>query len=389
MKKSLLSLSLGTFALGISEFVMMGILSTISTALDISIASAGNLISAYASGVCVGAVALLWIRKWPLKKVLLLLSLLIAAGNLLAAIAPEFYTLIGARFISGLPHGAFFGVGAIVARKLADPGKEVMAVSIMIAGMTVATLIGVPVGTFISAMLSWRLAFLVVAIAGIATYLSIRCHIPDLGTLPDSGLKGQFRFLLTLPPWLIFGGVMGGQIGLYCWYSYIDPLLVNVSGFAPTDLSWLMVVAGAGMFVGNLLAGRIATRFKPSIVAFWVLMVGIATLALIYAFAQIQWLMVPLLFLGTAALFGSGSPLQSSIVGYSEGGEMLGGSCIQIAYNAGNAISAWIGGAVISLGGDFREPSLIGIPIVACGCVILFILYRLYERDGHSRRQWD
>lgn len=380
MNKSLFALALGTFALGMAEFQMMGILTALAGDLDISVAQAGHLISAYAAGVCVGAPALLWLRRMPLKRILLLLAVVIVAGNLLAAVSQSYYMLMVSRFISGLPHGAYFGVGAIVARKLAQPGREVMAVSLMIAGMTVATLFGVPAGTFLSTNFSWRMAFALVTVAGIATYVALRCNVPDVGRLPDTGFKGQFRFLRTLPPWLIFGGVIFGQIGLYCWYSYIDPLMLNVSGFHPSALTWLMIVAGAGMFFGNLIVGRIAVSYKPSIVAAWVMALGIGVLAGVYFLASIQWVMVVLLFLGTASLFGSGSPLQSSIVGYSKGGEMLGGTCIQIAYNAGNAIAAWIGGLVINAGGGYLEPSLIGIPIVFVGCVLLTILYFRNER---------
>ncbi|MCM1484146.1 MAG: MFS transporter [Muribaculaceae bacterium] len=380
MKKSIMALALGTFALGMAEFQMMGILTALSGDLGISVAKGGHLISAYAAGVCVGAPALIWLRKMPLKRVILLLSMLIVVGNLLATLSGGFAMLMVGRFISGLPHGAYFGVGAIVARKLADKGKEVMAVSLMIAGMTVATLIGVPIGTFLSTYVTWRMAFLLVTVSGVATLIAVRRCVPDVGSLPDTGFKGQFRFLRTLPPWLIFGGVIFGQIGLYCWYSYIDPLLLNVTGFGEGALSWLMIVAGAGMFAGNLVAGRVAVRHKPSAVAACIMGIGAIVLAMVYFFGQIQWLMVMLLFVGTASLFGSGSPLQSSIVGYSKGGEMLGGTCIQIAYNAGNAIAAAIGSSVIAAGGGYREPSLIGIPIVLVGCVLLTVLYIRNER---------
>lgn len=380
MNKSLFALALGTFALGMAEFQMMGILTALAGDMDISVSQAGHFISAYAAGVCVGAPGLLWLRRMPLKRILLLLAVVIVAGNLLAAVSQSYYMLLVSRFISGLPHGAYFGVGAIVARKLAQPGREVMAVSLMIAGMTVATLFGVPAGTFLSTNFSWRMAFALVTVAGIATYVALRCNVPDVGRLPDTGFKGQFRFLRTLPPWLIFGGVIFGQTGLYCWYSYIDPLMLNVAGFHPSALTWLMVVAGAGMFFGNLIVGRIAVSYKPSIVAAWVMALGIGVLAGVYFLASIQWVMVVLLFLGTASLFGSGSPLQSSIVGYAKGGEMLGGTCIQIAYNAGNAIAAWIGGIVINAGGGYLEPSLIGMPIVFVGCILLTILYFRNER---------
>lgn len=385
MKKSILALSLGTFSLGIAEFTMMGILTMLSADLGVSVTKGGHFISAYASGVCAGAVLLPFFHRWPLKRLLLLLAAVIAIGNLGAAAAHGYGSLLIARFVSGLPHGAFFGVGAIVARKLADPGKEVSAVSLMIAGMTVATVLGVPVATFLTEHVSWRLVFFIVAIFGVLTLLSIRLWVPRLDPLPQrGGFSSQFAFLRTGAPWLIFGGVILGQIGLYCWYSYIDPLLTTVSGFSVSDLTWLMVVAGLGMFFGNLVAGRLADSYKPSAVAAAVMGFGILVLATVFFFAQVRWLMVPMLFLGTASLFGSGSPLQSSIVGYSRGGEMLGGTCIQIAYNAGNAIAAWLGGLVINATHSYREPSLTGMPILLAGCLLLIVLYVRYER-GRKR----
>lgn len=381
MNKALFALSLGTFALGIAEFVMMGILVNIASGFNISVSSAGHFISAYATGVCFGALALLKVRRYPLKRIMLLLAAVICIGNMLAAAAPGFWTLIGARFISGLPHGAYFGVGAIVARKLARPGREVQAVALMIAGMTVANLFGVPLGTWLANTLSWRLAFLAAGIAGGATFILLRLWLPYLAPLPDSGgLRGQFRFLRTLPPWLIFGGVFIGQSGIYCWYSYIDPLLTRVSGFSAADLTWLMLLAGTGMFAGNLLAGRLGSYFKPSLIAASMQASALLLLLLIFFFARIQWAIVPLTFLCTMAMFGSGSPLQSSIVGYSRGGEMLGAALIQIAYNAGNAIAAAVGGSVIRAGYGYTYPALAGIPFVAVGTILIFILYFRRER---------
>ena len=379
--KSLVALALGTFALGISEFLMMGILGNISASLGVSIADAGHLISAYATGVCVGAPALLFFRKTPLKKIMMALAGLIAIGNLLAFLSSGYWMLLAARFISGLPHGAYFGVGAIVARRLVKPGHEVGAVSFMIGGMTIATLAGVPLGTFITNTLSWRYAFLVVAICGIATYIAIRQLVPDVGKLKDMGFKGQFRFLRTLPPWLIFGGVIFGQIGFYCWYSYIDPQLTEVAGFSTDALSWLMILAGLGMFAGNSIVGMLGSKFKPSSLAATVELIGIPVLILFYFFASNQIAAVVLMMMGTAILFGSGSPLQSSIVGYSKGGEMLGAASIQIAYNAGNAIAAWLGGLAINAGYGYSSPSVVGLPLIAIGATLLFILYFKYERQ--------
>lgn len=389
MNKGLTALALGTFALGIAEFLMMGILSNIAESMHISVTTAGHFISAYATGVCCGAPALLFARKIPLKRLMALLAAIIAVGNLCAAIAPTYWTFMAARFISGLPHGAYFGVGAIVARKLAAPGKEVSAVSIMIAGMTVATLIGVPAGTFIANTLQWRAAFYIVAAAGILTYIFIKVWVRDVGKLPDMGFKGQFRFLTTLPPWLIFGGVIFGQIGIYCWYSYIDPMLTHAGHFTAAQLPWLMALAGFGMFAGNLIAGRLSDRFKPAAVAAAVMAAAIPVLALFHLLAGVQIAAALLMMLGTASLFGSGSPLQSSIVGYSAGGEMLGAACIQVAYNAGNAIAAYIGGLVINATGSYTAPSLVGIPITAVGVILLIILYRRNERPGALHRPYS
>jgi hypothetical protein len=247
MKKSLIALAFGTLGLGIAEFVMMGILPDIAKDLHISIATAGHLISAYALGVCVGAPMLIIARRYPLKHILLVLVGIMMIGNLCAALASNYWVLMIARFISGLPHGAYFGVGSIVAEKLADKGRGSEAVSIMIAGMTIANLFGVPLGTALSTMLSWRLTFLLVGCWGIAILYYIWRWVPMVENLPDTGFKGQFRFLKTQAPWLILGATMLGNGGVFCWYSYISPLLTQVSGFSAESLTVLMVLAGFGM----------------------------------------------------------------------------------------------------------------------------------------------
>lgn len=244
MKKSLIALAFGTFGLGIAEFAMMGILGSVAESLQITITQAGHLISVYALGVCMGAPALLLVRKYPLKRILLLLAAIILTGNLFAAVAPDYRTLLIARIISGLPHGAYFGVASIVAQHLVRPGKGAQAVSMMMAGMTVSTVLGVPLGTVLSTGISWRLTFLLVALWGLVALLGICFWIPRLESLPDSGIKGQFRFLKSPAPWLIIGGTLLGEGGVYCWYSYIEPLLTQVSAFPSSSLTWLMVIAG-------------------------------------------------------------------------------------------------------------------------------------------------
>ena len=384
MKKGLIALSFGALALGIAEFAMMGILGSVAKNLQITISEAGHLISAYALGVCIGAPILLLVRKYPLKRILLLLAAFILVGNLCAAVAPNYWTLMVARFLSGFPHGAYFGVASIVAQRLVAKGKGSQAVSIVLAGMTISTVIGVPLGTALSTLFSWRLTFLLVACWSMVTLYGIQYWIPRIEQLPDSGFKGQFRFLKSPAPWLIVGGTLLGNGGVYCWYSYIDPLLTYVSGFAPENLTWLMVVAGCGMVIGNLLGGRLADKFQAGLVAAIVQSCMVVTLLLIYFFSPIPWMSVTLMIIGTAGLFGVGSPLQYLIIRFSKGGEMLGAASIQMAFNDGSAIAAYLGGLVLQGNSDYRYPALVGIPLALLGSILLFTLHYKYERKLKS-----
>lgn len=310
MKRSLFALSLGTLALGIAEFVMMAILPYVATDLHISIATAGHLISAYALGVCAGAPALVLTRKFQLKNTLLCLVALIVVGNSLAAISPNYATMMIARFISGLPHGAYFGVGSIIASKLAKEGKSTEAISIMVAGMTIANLLGVPLGTSLSSLLSWRWVFGIVGIGGLAVLFYIWRWVPQVEKLPNNGFKGQFRFLKSGAPWLIIAGTMLGNGGIFCWYSYIHPLLTDVAGFSEASITLLMILAGLGMVCGNLVGGRLSSRFAPGLVA--ALTQGCAALILLSIFflAPYPLPMVLLMCLCTMALFAVSSPQQ-------------------------------------------------------------------------------
>ena len=263
MKKSLIALAFGTLGLGIAEFTMMGILPYVATDLGISIPVAGHFISAYALGVCFGAPMLLLARKRPLKQILLVLMALMIVGDICASMAPDYWVLLLGRFVSGLPHGAYFGVASIVAGKLADKGKSSEAVSIMIAGMTVANLFGVPLGTSLSHTLSWRATFLLVGAWGLITLYYIWRWVPQVEGLKDTGFKGQFRFLKKPAPWFILGATALGNGGVFCWYSYITPLLTEVSGFSADSITALMVLAGFGMVAGNLVSGRMSDRYTP------------------------------------------------------------------------------------------------------------------------------
>ena len=383
MKRSLLSLAMGTFALGIVEFGMMGILNDIAADLNISIVEAGHLISAYSAGVAVGAPALIFLRRLPLRRLMLLLAAVIAVGNALVALSPNFGCLLGARFIAGLPHGAFFGAGAIVCSRLADKGKGASAVAVLVGGMTVANLVGVPGFTFVCQLVSWRLPFAIVALLGLMTCVAIRCWIPQLAPLPDTGMKGQFRFLSKPGPWLIYAGVFFGQASVYCWMSYISPIMTDVTGFSEHAMTFIMVVVGAGMVFGNYIAGRLADRHSASLVTAIIATLIIVVMPLIYFCSPYKLPSLALTFLAPALLFGLGGPLQYLIVRYAKGGEMLGGAGIQIAFNVSNAMAAAIGGAVIHHGFGLASPALAGVPLAVISAVALFMLYHM-ERSGRK-----
>ena len=347
MKKSLLALASGTLGLGIAEFVMMGILPNVAHDLGISIPQAGHFISAYAIGVCVGApLTVVVARTRPLKQILLGLAMIYIVGNLFASMSVNYWMLLLMRFVSGLPHGAFFGVGSIVAERVAEKGKASQAVSLMIAGMTIANLFGVPFGTMLSNLVSWRFPFVFNTLWGVLIFYLIWRWIPYMPALPDVGLKGQFRFLKRLAPWLIILTTMFGNGGIFCWFSYVTPQMIHEAGFSPHAMTGIMMLAGLGMTIGNLVGGKCGDLY------------GLAPVI-----RTTQVLMI-------LSLLGIFFFLQNS-----RGSEMMGAACVQIAFNLGNAVGAYLGGLPIDAGMGYRYPALVGVFIVALGliCVSIYV----------------
>lgn len=379
MKKSLVALAFGTLALGIAEFVMMGILPDVARSLGVSIPDAGHLISAYALGVCCGAPLLVIVHKYPLKNILLCLAGIILLGSTLAALSVNYWMLLVSRFISGLPHGAYFGVASIVAVQLADERHKTGAVSIMIAGMTVANLFGVPLATSLSSQVSWRFPFVLVIFVSIIVLYYIWKWVPGVGALPDNGFRHQFAFLKKRAPWLILSSTMFANGGIFCWYSYISPLLTTESGFAADVLPALMIAAGFGMVAGNLVSGRLCDRHRPSVVVASTISIGIVSLLLIFLLADYGWVSAALMIICTGCLFAVSSPQQYLILKYAPGGELLGGASIQMAFNMGNALGAFCGGLPIAAGLPPRYAALVGVPFLLCGLIACVIFSRKYE----------
>lgn len=383
---SLLALAVGTFLLGMSEFIMEGILPDLARDLHITIPQAGHGISVYALGVCVGATFLIALHKLPPKHILLGLVAVIFLGALLSVAARGYWWLMAARFISGLPHGAYYGVGTIVAYRLADEGHKTGAVAIMCAGMTLANLMGNPLATLLSGALSWRLAFGVIAVGSVAALLLVARFVPDMAPLPDNGYKGQFRFLKRPDPWLIILATMLGNGGVLAWYSYISPALVEAGGLQARMLPLYMSFAGLGMVIGNLLSGYLSDKYQAGLTA--ALLQGLAGVVLLAIFFAVPYgyLHLVLMFLCCACLFGMGTPEQMLIIEHSKGGEMLGGCCIQIAFNFGNAVGAFLGGLPVAAGLGYAYPALVGLPFVGTGFLLLVCFHKRYESRREGRR---
>ena len=385
MKKGLTALALGTLGLGITEFVMMGILPDVAQSLGVSIPEAGHLISIYALGVCVGApVITLMARTRPLKQILISLAVIYTVASFSAAIVPDMSFFIPVRFMMGFPHGAFFGVGSIVAARMAGKEKSASAIAYMVSGMTIANVIGVPLGTFLSHFTSWRVVFLSSGVWGLMVLYSIWRWVPYMDPVPDTGVKGQFRFLTHWSPWLILLATMFGNGGIFCWYSYISPLMQQVSGVPSQFMTFVMISAGICMVMGNYAGGRLSDRYMPSKVACSMQVLAAVTLLLIFFTAQHTWLSLTGMGIVTACLFGVSAPQQLLILRYSYGGEMMAAASIQIAFNLGNAIGAYLGGLPIEAGLGYKFPSLIGSAVVLAGALSFWVFTHRTKPIGHG-----
>ncbi|WP_264531210.1 MFS transporter [Flavobacterium sp. N502540] len=380
MKKSLIALSLGGLTIGITEFVMMGLLPDIASDMKVSIPVAGYLISAYALGVVIGAPLLVILgRNFAPKKMLLILALMLTVFNALSIIAPDYNFLFASRFLSGLPHGAFFGVGAVVASRLADKGKEAQAIAIMFSGLTLANLIGVPIGTYIGHNFIWRYTFVLIAAVGLLTFLFISLWMPNLEKSGTVNMKTQLLFFKKTEAWLIIGITAIGFGGLFAWISYIAPLMTNVSKFAPEDVSYILILAGLGMLVGNFAGGKLADKYSPAHTVLALLFVMAIDLIMVYFFSFNQYVSLFLTFLTGAVSFSVIAPIQMLMIKTAKDAEMIASAALQGSFNIGNALGAFLGGLPLSAGYSYASPNLIGLVMALSGMVITFALMQKHK----------
>ncbi len=366
---------LGGFAIGTTEFVMMGILPDIARSLGITIPQAGHLISAYALGVVVGAPLLVMLaHRFAPKVILMALMLMFTVFNGLCIFAPSYESLFVFRFLSGLPHGAFFGVGAVVASRLADEGKAAQAVSMMFFGLTIANMLGVPLGTYLGHGISWRYTFVLVAIAGLATWMSLRLWMPALAKDNPHSLRTQLAFFKNREAWLIMFATAIGTGGCFCWISYIAPLVTEVSGFAPSSVPYMMALAGAGMCVGAIVGGKLADRYSPAKTTMALLFAMACSLLSVYLLAEYRVGVLVTTFITGALTMAVAPSIQMLMVQTAKGAETLASSVLQACFNIGNALGAFLGGLPLVAGYDFRSPQLVGLVMALFGVAAIGVL---------------
>jgi DHA1 family arabinose polymer transporter-like MFS transporter len=378
MKLSLLPLALGGLTIGITEFVMMGLLPDIAADLKVSIPKAGYLISAYALGVVIGAPLLVIAgRNFPPKKMLVILAIMLLVFNSLSIIAPGFNLLLVSRLLSGLPHGAFFGVGAVVASRLAEKGKEARSVAIMFSGLTIANVVGVPLGTYVGHHLSWRYTFVIIAVIGLITIVSLLIFMPALKKEDSAGMRKQLGFFAKPQAWLIIFITAVGTGGLFCWISYIAPLLTDVSGFDKDNVPYILMLAGLGMVVGNLAGAHLADKFSPAYAVFAMLLLMAAILTGVYFLSADKYASLILVFATGCAAFALAAPVQMLMIQAAKGSEMIASAAIQASFNIGNALGAFLGGLPLVAGYSYASPNLVGVGMALLGALgaLAFIKY--------------
>jgi MFS transporter, DHA1 family, arabinose polymer utilization protein len=377
MKKSLFPLMLGGLGIGTTEFVMMGLLPDIASNMHITIPEAGHMISAYALGVVIGAPLLVMISgNYPPKKILIALMIVFTAFNSLSAFAPTPATLLLARFFSGLPHGAFFGVGSVVASRLADKGKQAQAISMMFAGLTIANLLFVPLGTWVGHHFIWRYTFGIVAFIGLVTLLFLKIWLPAVAPENAGDNRSQLNVFRNTETWLIVLITAIGTGGLFAWISYIAPLMTQISHFPEDSVSGIMVLAGFGMVVGNFIGGRMADKFDPARTCAGLLIAMAATLLCIYFFSGNQTISLILTFIAGALSIALAAPIQILMIGTAKGAEMLGAAVTQAAFNIGNSLGAFLGGLPITAGLGYNSPVLVGTFMAIGGVLFAIVLIR-------------
>lgn len=373
MPLALLALAISAFGIGTTEFVMMGLLPNVSHDLGTSVPTAGYLVSAYALGVVVGAPLLTSLgARIPRKRMLVLLMGLFTVGNLASALAPGFGTLLAGRVLAGLPHGAFFGVGAVVAARLVTEDRKARAVATMFLGLTVANIVGVPAGTALGQALGWRATFLVVTAVGLVSMAALWALIPQLPAEAQQGVRHELRALRSRQVLLGLATAVFGFGGVFAVYSYLASVMTQVTGLAQTSVTWVLALFGIGMTLGALIAGPLTDRaLRPTLYG------GLGALAVallvFHSVVTVPWAALVMVAVLGAVGFMTTTPLQMLVMTKARQAPTLASASNHSAFNLANAGGAYLGGLAISLGWGWSSPMLVGAALAAIGLTLALV----------------
>ncbi|MGK8511993.1 MFS transporter [Nocardia asiatica] len=382
MPLALLALTLGAFGIGTTEFVVVGLLPDIADTYAVSIPTAGLLVTGYALGVVAGAPLMTGLgTRVSRKRMLLGMLALLVLGNVLSAVAPTFGLMLTGRIVASLAHGAFFGIGAVVAGTLVSPDRRAGAIAIMFTGLTVATMVGVPLGTLLGQYFGWRLTFLFVALVGLLGSAGVAALVPEQPAPADAALRTELAVFRNPQVLLAMAMTVLGFGGVFAAITYLAPMMTEVTGYAESSVTWLLVLFGLGFFAGNLIGGKFADRHLMPML--YLTLGGLAiVLALFTVTAHSKVGAAVTVVLIGALGFATVPPLQKRVLDQAAGAPTLASAVNIGAFNLGNALSAWLGGVVIAAGLGYTAPNWVGVGLVLAALALAVVSGRLERRDN-------
>ncbi|MBF7735289.1 MFS transporter [Rhodococcus erythropolis] len=386
MPLGLIALAMGGFGIGLTEFVIMGLLPEVSADFEVTESVAGYLISGYALSVAIGAILLTAaVTRFERKKVLLSLMVLFIIGNLMSALAPSYEVMMGGRIVAALCHGAFFGIGSVVAADMVAPNKRAGAIAMMFAGLTIANVLGVPFGTLLGQQLGWRSTFWAITVIGVIALIGIAALVPTTpASTTGGGLRGELGAFRNKQVWLSIAITILGYGGMFGAFTYIAFTLTEVTGFATSSVPWLLILFGSGLFVGNFLGARAADRSLTKALV-WILAILTVVLIVFAATAESKVMTVISLFFMGAFGFATVPGLQMRIMNYASAAPTMASGANIAAFNVGNALGAWLGGITIAAGLGFTSPIWMGAAVTVAGLLVLIVAAKI-DRPAASEQ---
>ena len=378
MNLPLLALAIAAFGIGTTEVVILGLLPEVAGDLSVSIPAAGMLVSAYALGVAVGGPLLaVATARWPRKTTLTWLMVLFIVGNVGCALAPSYAWLMVARVVTSFCHAAFFGIGAVVAASVVEPHKRAQAMALMFTGLTLANVLGVPLGTLLGQHLGWRSTFWAVVVIGVLAVAAVMRWVPHLRHQISGSALGEFRVLRIRQVWLALAVSVLASTSMFTLFTYITPILRDVTGVSPQNVSGVLLLCGVGLTIGNLLGGRLAEwKLLPSLM-------GIFAVLAAFSFTS-AWLWPAILTVVVWGMvsFAAGTPLQARVVSQAGDAPSLASTLNIGAFNLGNSIGAWLGGAVITAGWSLQSIPLVAACVTLCALALAVYVAWLDQRGA-------